>query len=141
MSKKRVLGEDLRGVSHTRDERLALAETFGSVCWFFMDAAWMVDWTTVARLLVVPTVLVNLAVFVWTERRLAHFAVTAAVNAWVGMNVTWMIEDLGGSPIFGVVARVFGVAGVVLIGMALVASPWRETARIALRRFRRLRVR
>lgn len=127
-------------MNETREERLGQLETTGSVFWFFMDTAWMLGSPVVALAIAAPTVLTNLAVFRYTERRLVHYAVTAAMNAWLLMNMFWIMAD---ESIAGTLlaARVCAVAGILCLLAAFVSSRWRKEAwQVALRRFRRLRI-
>jgi hypothetical protein len=121
-------------------EKLILTETIGSVLWFVMDGFWMLNAVLPAKAMILPALLVNLFVFRYTSRSLSQFSVVAAMNAWLLMNIFWMLGDLDKVPAPLVVARTMFALGLVLLALAVVTSGWRgEGLREVLSRFRRLR--
>lgn len=123
-----------------QSEKLAFWETTGSVLWFSMDACWMLEAGTLALVLIVPTLLSNLATLRYTSARHEKL-VTWAMLCWLAMNIAWMTgEILGLGPLL-LVAKVFTALGFLLL-IALVISPgdsgrpWYDR----LQRFRRLRI-
>ena len=125
--------------SHELDKQI-LVETFGSVLWFVMDGLWMLNQALLAKAMVLPTLAVNLFVFRYTKRSFSQFAVVAAMNAWLLMNIFWMIGDLDKAPQFLEFARAMFASGLILLGLAIGRDsmhPERLTKLLA--RFRRLR--
>lgn len=120
--------------------RMLFWETVGSVLWLLMDGCWMLDWGVLAAVLIAPCLAANLMVFRYTPRAWAILAVTASMNCWLAMNVTWMIDDLWTVPALLVTARVFLVVACALLVFAFFHSRWHPEARNAvLAGFRRLR--
>ena len=128
-----------RSNSHEVDKQI-LVETIGSVLWFVMDCLWMLNQAMLAKAMVLPTLAVNLFVFRYTKRSFSQFAVVAAMNAWLLMNIPWMIGDLDKAPQFLESARAMFALGLILLGLAIGCDsmhPERLTKLLA--RFRRLR--
>lgn len=123
----------------SRQAKLAYVETAGSICWFLMDASWMLELRTPALALAAPTVLLALAAFLFADRTISSMFVTAAMVAWAAMNVGWMAHDLGAAERGLALARVFFAAGISCLTVALVASRGAGIDSV-LRRFRRLRI-
>lgn len=122
-------------------EKLAFSETVGSILWFFMDAAWMFEISFLAKVLITPTVLVNLSGFRYTERKLTGFFVTVAMNAWLIMNIFWMVSDLNKVDSLLIVARVMFIVGIGFL-IAAIAKTGLDYQLLLemLSRFRRLRI-
>lgn len=74
--------------------RLATVETAGSIAWFLMDASWMFELTTPAFVLAVPTLVLSLLCFAFTEQVTSALLVTGAMACWAVMNMSWMAADL-----------------------------------------------
>ena len=121
-----------------RRDQLALTETIGSVLWFVMDGFWMLNLALPARLMVLPTLAVNLWVFRYTKRSLGQVCVVAAMNSWLVMNILWMLGDLAKDPRPVEAARVLFALGIVLLVLAVVRGG--EGLTKVLARFRRLRI-
>ena len=122
-------------------EKLVLVETIGSVLWFLMDGFWMLNQALPAKAMVLPTLGVNLWVFRYTKRSFTQYAVVAAMNSWLFMNICWMIGDLDKDPKPLVVARAMFALGMLLLVLAVgrnAMHPERLTK--ALAHFRRLRI-
>ena len=112
-------------------------ETAGSVLWFAMDGLWMLNAAGPAKAMVVPTLAMNLLVFRYTRRALSQVAVVAAMNAWLLMNICWMVGDLDKDPRALAAARVLFGLGIVLLVVAVGRGASRPEV---LARFRRLRM-
>lgn len=122
-----------------QQSKLLLVETVGSVLWFLMDGFWMLNQAFAAKLMIVPTLAVNLLVFRYTQRSFSHFAVSAAMNSWLLMNICWMVADLDKDPQALAVARGMFLLGVVLLlAVARNASNSEGLSKV-LTHFRRLR--
>lgn len=122
-------------------DRLVLVETVGSVLWFVMDGLWMLNQALPAKAVAAPALAVNLFVFRYTKHSFSQFAVVAAMNAWLVMNICWMVGDLDRDPRPLAVARVMFGLGMALLALAVAreaASPERLTR--VLSHFRRLRI-
>jgi hypothetical protein len=122
-------------------EKLVLVETVGSVLWFIMDGCWMLNQVLPAKLMVLPTLAVNLSVFRYTRHSFSQFSVAAAMNSWVLMNIFWMISDLDKDVRPMAVARVMFALGMILLTLAVgrdAMHPERLTKVLA--HFRRLRI-
>jgi hypothetical protein len=122
-------------------DKLSLTETIGSVLWFVMDGFWMLNLAVPAKVMILPTLVVNLFVFRYTKRSFSQLSVVAAMNSWLVMNIFWMIGDLDRDPKLIAVARVLFVLGIVLLALAI---GWGATRPEGLTRvlapFRRFRV-
>lgn len=122
-------------------ERLAYVETAGSICWFIMDASWMLGIATAAVILAVPTVLLAAASFRYVERTAAALFVTGAMLSWACMNVAWMLHDTGIAREGLHAATAFFVTGAAQLLAALATARFELGAlETLLRRFRRMRI-
>ena len=122
-------------------EKLVLVETVGSVLWFLMDGFWMLNQAGAAKLMVLPTLVVNLIAFRYTPRSLSQYAVVAAMNAWLVMNICWMVGDLDKDPRPLAIARVMFALGVGLLALAVGRNAMHpERLRQVLAHFRRVRM-
>jgi hypothetical protein len=120
---------------------LYLVETGSTVSWFFMDASWMFELVWPAQFLAVVTIILSLLIFCYTERSKANMLVTAAMVAWAGMNICWMLKDLDcwSQGMWG--ARAFFVLGLACLLMAaFVARSSQAAMDILMARFRRMRI-
>ena len=124
-----------------QQENAALVETFGSVLWFLMDGFWMLNLALPAKAMVLPTLVVNFLVFRYTSRSFSAYAVVAAMNSWLVMNILWMVGDLDKDPAPLVAARAMFGLGMVMLLLA-VAKDATNPERLAkvLAHFRRLRI-
>ena len=123
-----------------QQEAYVLTETIGSVLWFIMDGLWMLNQALPAKAMVLPTLVVNLWVLRYTKHSFSQFAVVAAMNSWLLMNICWMLGDLDKDPKPLVIARAMFALGMALLAMAVArnaADPERLTK--VLSHFRRLR--
>lgn len=124
-----------------QENRLSFYETIGSVFWFAMDGAWLLEWQLIAFVVAVPAAIYNLLTFRYTPRNYNDMAITGAMNAWLAMNTLWIIADLKNVnwPILPAKTSLFlGVALLVSVGLR---SRSAQTFLAILRRFRRLRLR
>jgi hypothetical protein len=115
-------------------------ETIGSVLWFLMDGFWMLNLAYAAKVMIWPTLAVNLFVFRYTRRSFSQFCVVGAMNSWLLMNIFWMIGDLDKDPgPLGIARWMFGL-GMMLLAMVVARNAAdREGLVKVLSRFRRLR--
>jgi hypothetical protein len=121
-------------------DKLAFAETIGSVLWFVMDGFWMLELALAAKAMVLPTLIVNLLAFRFAKRSFGQLSVVAAMNCWLVMNIFWMLGDLAKDPRPIAVARVMFVLGIVLLGLAVAWGATRpERLTTVLAHFRRFR--
>lgn len=67
-------------------------DTANSVCWFFMDAFWMIDWPLMSMVMGVFTVSSGIALC-YVEKRRSHFFINLGIMSWILMNVAWMLSD------------------------------------------------
>ena len=124
-----------------RHEKMMLVETIGSVLWFVMDGLWMLNQGGGAKGMIAPALAVNLYVYRYTPRSFSQFAVVSAMNSWLLMNVFWMVGDLDKDARALGWARVFFVAGMVLLAAAVGRNALHpERLGKVLAPFRRLRV-
>ena len=124
-------------------DMLDRVDTAGSICWFMMDASWMLHFRSGAMLLAPPTVLLAAYSFRYVERTAAPLFVNGAMLAWACMNVAWMMNDLGawGPDALHAAASLF-LTGAAQLVVALVSSdPEHGPFDALLRRFRRMRFR
>jgi hypothetical protein len=125
--------------SHELDKQI-LVETVGSVLWFLMDGLWMLNQPTYAKAMVAPTLAVNLFVFRYTRRSFSQISVVAAMNAWLLMNVFWMVGDFDKDARLLELARAMFGFGMLLLALAIGrAATDSERLMKVLARFRRLR--
>jgi hypothetical protein len=122
-------------------QKQMLFETIGSVLWFFMDGCWMLNQAFAAKAMILPTLVVNLWVFRFARQSFSQFSVVAAMNAWLAMNIFWMIGDLDKDPRPLAAARAMFALGIVFLTLA-VGREAMHPDRLAkvLTRFRRLRI-
>ena len=121
--------------------KLILVETIGSILWFLMDGFWMLNQALPAKAMIFPTLAVNLYVFRYTRRSFSQYAVAAAMNSWLLMNICWMVGDLDKAPGPLAAARAMFALGVIFLASVVARNamhPERLTKVLA--HFRRLRV-
>ncbi|MDF2696640.1 MAG: hypothetical protein K0S65_5023 [Labilithrix sp.] len=123
-----------------RKRALVLVETAGSVCWFAMDASWMLGGRTVALVLALPTIVLGLLLYRFVPRNWPSWLVTGAMASWACMNVLWMAHDFRLASWAHVAAKVFLILGAVMIGISLVVARG-ETLDTLATHVRRLRLR
>ncbi|HVH43235.1 MAG TPA: hypothetical protein VM925_12860 [Labilithrix sp.] len=123
-----------------RRRGLTVVETAGAIAWFTMDACWMLGAESLALVLVLPTVVLNLVVFRYAPRTWASALVTGAMVAWACMNVLWMVHDFGMIRWGLVAGKVFLALGALMVALALVIGR-SEATHTLFTRFRRLRPR
>lgn len=78
----------------TRDKKLELFELLGSVLWLLLDGFWMLEWSMLVAILMIPTILCNLTTLVFVERVSSSIIAVLVVNAWLLMNVFGILEDM-----------------------------------------------
>ena len=117
-----------------------MVETAGSIAWFTMDACWMLGAESLALVLAVPTIILNLVVFRYLRRTWPSGLVSGAMVAWACMNVLWMLHDFRHIGWCLVAGKVFLALGVLLIVVAVLLGR-SEALRTLFARFRRLRLR
>lgn len=124
-------------------QRLDRVDTAGSVCWFLMDASWMLHFRDSAIVLAVPTILFAAYAFRYVERAASPMFVSGAMLSWACMNVAWMFHDLGVTGPDGIhAAGAFFITGAAQLVVALICTDAEHGPFDALfRRFRRMRFR
>lgn len=124
-------------------DKLDRVDTAGSVCWFLMDASWMLHFRTGAVALALPTVLLAAYSFRHVERAAAPLFVNGAMLAWACMNVAWMMNDLGlwGPDALHAAASFFLTGAAQLVVALVCADSAHGRFDALLRRFRRMRFR
>ena len=101
----------------------------------------MFGWGGWAKFAAIPALGLNLAIFRYTPRTFMHMAMTVAMNAWLCMNVSWMLSDLDKLPFLMAWAKVLFILGVgFLIAACIRGMKDKELLFEALSRFRRFRI-
>lgn len=113
-------------VAHTDHERpffvsKDVLDTVNSVCWFFMDAFWMIDLTQLSVVLGVLTIASGVALC-YVERRKSHFFINLGILSWILMNAAWMLSDQLDSADYRLWARVFFALGAGNLLLAIAVS-------------------
>lgn len=111
-------------------------DTLNSLSWFFMDAFWMLDFTSTA-LVLGPVVLGSGLLLVSLDRRPAHLAINLAIVSWISMNILWVYSEHVGDETYRGYSRLCFFAGMVLIGLAVFLS---KNIRETFSHFRRFRI-
>jgi len=120
---------------NAREKGLSLWDTISSVLWLLMDAV------LAAQCLMLPTTVAALVTFRYTERSAAAYAITGAMNAWLLMNISWMLSEFHTVQAMLTASRWLFATGVVLLLTAFgVTRSARETFASVLTRFRRFRI-
>jgi len=121
---------------------LAYVDTACSICWFIMDASWMLHVPAAAVAMAFPTIALALTTFAFVERTAASLFVTGAMLAWACMNVAWMLHDLGLIGPDGLAMAIsFFITGAAQLFAALIAARFgRGSLEALMRRFRRMRI-
>lgn len=96
-------------------------DTLNSVCWFFMDASWMLQIKELSVLMIAPTILSGI-ILCYIEKRKTHSFINAAVLSWICMNVCWMFSDILAIPSYLAVAKILFVLGIVFLIASIVTS-------------------
>lgn len=111
-------------------------DTINSVCWFFMDASWMLQVKEISIAMIIPTVLTGL-ILVYMEKRKSHTFINLAILSWICMNVSWMFSDILAIPFYLTLAKALFTLGLLLITGAIVSS---ENLPETFSHFRRFRI-
>jgi hypothetical protein len=105
-----------------------------------MDGFWMLNQALAAKTMILPTLVVNLLVFKFARQSFSQFAVVAAMNCWLAMNICWMVGDIDKDPKPVAVARWMFVLGLVFLGFGVGRDATQpDRLKTVLARFRRLR--
>jgi hypothetical protein len=121
--------------------RLEIVETVSSICWFSMDASWMLGLQLPAQIMATLTVIFSLLVFRYTERSWPNLFVNAAMNCWAFMNIFWMLSEFKAVGCGLLLAQVsFGIGAFCLICAAFSGASIKDALEVILARFRRFRV-
>lgn len=125
----------------TRDKKLELFESLGSVLWLLLDGFWMLEWSTPVAVLVIPTILCNLTTLAYVERANNSRVAVLIVNAWLLMNVFWILADMYSFSSGLIYAKIlFGLSvGLLLFGM-IRNRGYRHYVFLVFYRFRRFRM-
>ena len=124
----------------TRDKKLEMWETFGSVLWFLLDGAWMLDWRLGVTLLVAPAIFCNLLTIIYVEKLNGSLLAVLAVNSWLLMNVFWILGDMyqmGWALLWAKIAFWSGVS-ILLSGLVMHKS-YKQYIFLVFYRFRRFK--
>ena len=116
--------------------RKDILDTLNSLSWFLMDACWMMGIYSLAFGLAPLVWITALALFL-VDRRPSISAINAGIMAWVCMNITWMVSDLGNKHFWLLVSKIFFVLGVLAIALAVILS---DNLRHTFSHFRRFRL-
>jgi hypothetical protein len=111
-------------------------DTLNSISWFIMDSAWMLQWPTLAELMILPTVATGL-VLLYVEKRRSLLLINVAICCWILMNTFWMLGDTHGQPALLFTARALFALGVLSV---LGAAHFSEDLRETFSHFRRFRL-
>lgn len=121
--------------------KLEIVETVSSICWFLMDACWMLGLQVPAKVMAALTIASSLLVFRYTQRSWPNLFVNAAMNCWAFMNIFWMLSDFKAAGWCLAAAQVsFGCGVLCLLCAAFSGGSVKGAIEVILARFRRFRV-
>lgn len=121
--------------------KLEIVETVSSICWFSMDACWMLGLLVPAKIMAALTIVSSLLVFRYAQRSWPNLFVNAAMNCWAFMNIFWMLSDFKAVGWGLAAAQVsFGCGVLCLLGAAFSGRSLKGALDVILLRFRRFRV-
>lgn len=98
----------------TRNKLFSIIELTNSILWFSMDSLWMLDEIKLASILILPTVITGLFA-VFEKMDFGNVSISMAVNAWLGMNIFWMLEMM-------FVAKICFLVGISLVLLSITFS-------------------
>lgn len=98
-----------------------ILETLNSLVWFAMDAAWMLEWKEVSTALIVPTFLSGL-ILCFQEKKTSLTLINVSVFSWICMNVTWMLSEMYTKDNYLLMTKVFMMAGIICMALAMYLS-------------------
>jgi len=111
----------------TRDKVFFLFEVLNSVLWFSMDSLWMMEEIKVATILIIPTIITGI-ISAFEKLDIGNVSISMAVNAWLGMNIFWMLEMMSAAKLC------FSIG----IGLVIISVFFSRSLRV-LYRFKRFR--
>ena len=114
-----------------------VVDPVNSVAWYAMDGLWLAQLAWPAYAATALTLATGGLLLLLNRRRGRRLNDDLALNAWMWMNATWLISDLGGLPRLRSIALAIGGLGAVLLANAVRPS---QSPRGALHRFRKMRV-
>lgn len=125
----------------TRDKKLELWETLGTIFWFLLDGAWMLGWPVITGVLLGPALFFNFLVFFYVERVGGSVLAVLAVNSWLLMNIFWIMADLYGKSTAMIYAKFMFWTGLAFLLTSLaIHRDYKQYMFLALYRFRRFRI-
>ena len=114
-----------------------IVDGINSALWFLMDGFYLFGWKTGAYFLIIPVISTAIFSLLYGEKRADVFFSTLALNLWIIMNYLWIIGDMESIPSVIIIAKVFFIVGLVMVGISMLLSgDWRKT----LSSFRRMRI-
>jgi hypothetical protein len=113
-----------------------VVDPVNSVAWYAMDGLWLAQLAWPAYVATGLTLATGGTLLLLDRRRVQRLNDDLALNAWMWMNTTWVVSDLGGLPRLRSMALAIAGLGAVLLANAVRPS---KGHRGALRRFRKMR--
>lgn len=86
-------------------------DTLNSLSWFFMDALWMLGYTSLAEVMI-PLTILSAIFLIYIEKKLSLFFINLGILFWILMNVTWMISEARPEILTSTTPKVFFAMGV-----------------------------
>jgi hypothetical protein len=113
-------------------------DTVNSFSWFLMDAAWMIDMPTIAKIMA-PIVLMSAIALTYLDKRRNVMFINMAIVFWILMNISWMAAELLLQEQLHFYSKIFFAFGLTSITAALIVSPNVKETFSHFRRFRKMR--
>jgi hypothetical protein len=104
-----------------------------------MDGSWLMTWRYVSYPLIVIAVGSAVARFIWLEEGRVAMHVAASECAWLAMNAFWIIGDFHSLPWCITSAKIFLLAGIIILARTFMVSP-QGVKDVIFRPIRRLRL-
>lgn len=92
-----------------------LVDPVNSVAWYAMDAFWLIGLAWPAYLATGLTLTTGGTLVALNRRRGQRLNDDLALNAWMWMNASWVVSDLGELPMLRYLALGIGALGAVLL--------------------------
>ena len=114
-----------------------VVDPVNSVAWYAMDGLWLAQLAWPAYVATGLTLATGGMLLLLNRRRGRRLNDDLALNAWMWMNATWVVSDLGNLPPLRYIALGIGGLGAVLLANAVRPS---KARRVTSGRLRKMRV-
>lgn len=74
-----------------------ILDNIGTICWFLMDACWMLDWTFLSVFFMILAGIIFMGLLFPNKNiqdRTIEFLISLSTSGWFLMNSAWMLDEI-----------------------------------------------